>query len=123
MFRRYEENRVSRLDSLPKLRPCHRWILITILIVDGQVPDIDDAELQSRRRKLGTFRLMESFRRLPTITATLRVLSMKFPSFFLLKRFTYVHHPICTASMEIDPPSTPSTGKQMRSPCCPEAST
>src|SRR6185312_1523058 len=28
-------------------------------------------------------------------------------------------HPICTASMEIDPPSTPSTGNRMRSPFCP----
>jgi hypothetical protein len=39
--------------ALPKFRPCRRRILITILVVDRQLPDIDDAELQYRRRKFG----------------------------------------------------------------------
>jgi hypothetical protein len=53
MFRRDEENCVSGLYPLPKFSPCRRRILIPILVVDGQVPDIDDAELQCPGGKFG----------------------------------------------------------------------
>ena len=63
--------------ALTKLRPCGRWILITVLVVDGQVSDFDNAELQtggaSSASAFATFQLIDSFLRLPTMTATLRI--------------------------------------------------
>jgi hypothetical protein len=61
----------------------HPGIFVAILVVDRQMPDLDDGEFQPRRRAssasaLATFRLIESFLKLPTIRATLRILSIRF---------------------------------------------
>src|SRR5271166_1854630 len=53
MLGRDEKNRVGCPDAFAKRRPFRRRIFVTILIVDGQLPYLDDAELQPRGRHLG----------------------------------------------------------------------
>jgi hypothetical protein len=52
VLRRDEEDGVGRSYPLAKLRPYCRRILVSILVVDRQVPDFDDVELQRSGRKL-----------------------------------------------------------------------
>jgi hypothetical protein len=76
-----EKDRVRRPNPLAEGCPFCRRIVIAVLVVDLQLADLDDAELQPRGRQLGErvgyLRLIESFLRLPTITATSRGLSMR----------------------------------------------
>jgi hypothetical protein len=78
MLRRNEEDGASSLYPLTKLRPCGRRILITILDVNRQVSDFDDAELQtggaSSASALAAFRSIDSCLKLSTMTATSRIL-------------------------------------------------
>ena len=80
MLGRDEKNRVGCPDAFAKRRPFRRRTFVTILVVDGQLPYFDDAEFSppgaTSPSALATPRLIESFLRLPTITATSRILSI-----------------------------------------------
>lgn len=52
MLGRDEKDRVGCPDAFAKRRPRRRRIFVTVLIVDGQLPYLDDAEFQPRGRQL-----------------------------------------------------------------------
>jgi hypothetical protein len=64
---RHEQNRVRARDAIAKLRPLGRRLVVQVLIVKLQLPDLEDTDSISA---FATMRLIEPLRRLPTITAT-----------------------------------------------------
>jgi hypothetical protein len=80
VFRRNEQNRVRRLDLLAKLHPRRRWSIVVVLVIEGKLSNLDNFQLKLRgasaARALAVMRLNEPLRRLPTNTATFRVVLM-----------------------------------------------
>ena len=64
---RHEQNRVRARDAIAKLRPLGRRLVVQVLIVKLQLPDLEDTDSISA---FATMRLIEPLRRLPTITVT-----------------------------------------------------
>src|SRR5271163_1848666 len=124
---RHEKNCVDRADAFTKRRPFRRRFLIAVLIVDRQLPYIDEAEFQSLgchfHEGLSHLAIDRIFPEAADEHGDVACLVLWSLSFVSKRHVRHRAYPICTDSIEIDPPSTPSTGKRMLSSLCRAART